>query len=198
MTDSLFGPFPLCTLSYGTSLNLGPLLCNTGILSILQGCCDYSGRQCFVTHSAQGLAEVALDKYCCDLPVPGITLTSWLPAPVCPSNTPPPWGQQKASHMSSTATRAPAEAAHPGLPARRPVLRGPDLLGGELSPPLRPLSSRPQTPPSLPRLLWSKLPLPFLPCSSPLGFTLKLWSPSSDPSPAPPSPPSRCLGNMSI
>lgn len=75
MTDSLLGPFPRCTLSYVTSLNLGPLLCNSGILFTLQGCCDHSGRQCFVTNFAQGLAEVALDKYC-DLPVPGITLTS--------------------------------------------------------------------------------------------------------------------------
>ena len=195
MTDSLFGPFPRCTLSYGTSLNLGPLLCNTGILPILQGCCDYSGRQCFVTHSAQGLAEVVLDKYCCDLPVPGITLTSWLPAPVCPSNTPPHGGSKK----PHTCPLLP-----PGLLLRLPILDSPpdaqcyeDQIYWEVSC-RRPLSSRPQTPPSLPRLLWSKLPLPFLPCSSPLGFTLKLWSPSSDPSPAPPSPPSRCLGNMSI
>ena len=116
MTDSLFGPFPRCTLSYGTSLNLGPLLCNTGILPILQGCCDYSGRQCFVTHSAQGLAEVALDKYCCDLPVPGITLTSWLPAPVCPSNTPPHGGSKK----PHTCPLLP-----PGLLLRLPILDSP-------------------------------------------------------------------------
>lgn len=70
-----------------------------------------------------------------------------------------------------------------------------------MCPPLRPLGpSHPQTSPFLPRLLWSNRLFPSSPAPAPLGFTLQLWSPSSraDPSPAPPSLPSRCLENMSI
>ena len=106
---------------------------------------------------------------------------------------PPPQECQEPHPPSPPTTRAPAEAALPGPPSRLPVLRGPDLLGGERVP--SPLDRWPSHPPKLPPCRTSYGPT----CLFPSWLALlcwgtpspQLWSPApwSFPFTCPPPPP---------